>query len=115
MRPTTLASGASGCTWSYEDGEAGGHDRSVLLRQRRWLLTFLWAQIALGIVATIAVFVFSGGFMERPSQLEQIFATAHVAMGALLFVTSVATAMWSYRIVATGDEVMTGEVAEGVA
>lgn len=100
---------------SYEDGVAGGHDRGVLLRQRRWLLNFLWVQIALGIVATIAVFVFSGGFLERPSQLEQVFATAHVAMGALLFVTSVASAMWAYRIVATGDEVVAGEVREGVA
>lgn len=88
---------------SYEDGVAGGHDRSMFDKLRTRLGMFLWGQIALGIVTAVAVMVFSGGFNERPSQLEQIVATAHVALGALLFVTSVAAAMWAHKLVTLGE------------
>ena len=88
---------------SFVDGEAGGHDRAVFASLRRRLGLFLWSQVGLGVVTAVAVLVFSGGFDEKPSQLEQIVATAHVALGALLFVTTVATAMWSHRLVMLGE------------
>jgi cytochrome c oxidase assembly protein subunit 15 len=88
---------------SYEDGMQGGHDRVMFqkLARRLWLL--LWSQILLGVVTVAAVFMFSGGFNESPSQLEQVVATLHVALGALLFVTTVTAAMWAHKLVTLGE------------
>ena len=88
---------------SYEDGVAGEHDRSIFMRLRKRLALLLWGQVGLGIVTAVAVMVFSGGFDERPSQLEQIVATGHVALGALLFVTTVAAALWAHKLVTLGQ------------
>ncbi len=91
---------------SYDDGLAGGHDRSVFASLRRRLSFFLWSQIGLGVVTAVAVLQFSGGFGERPSQLEQVVANLHVALGALLFVTTVATAMWAHKLVTLGERAL---------
>jgi len=92
-----------------------GHDRSVLLRLRRWVLTMLGLQVTLGILATAAIFGLSGGFTGRPAVAEVITATLHVGVGALLFGGCVASALWSQRLLSAPAESPAGAVAEGAA
>lgn len=83
------------------EGAAAGVDRSVLSRVRRLLLALFAAQVVLGILATAAVLVLSGGFHGEVSVGEMIFATAHVLLGALLLLASVAAWMWGRRLTAS--------------
>lgn len=101
---------------SFADGEAGSHDRAIFARLARRLSLLLWSQIALGIVTAGAVLVSSGGFNESPSQLEQVVATGHVALGALLFVTTVTAAMWAHMLITLGErQPVPVQAAEAVA
>lgn len=84
-----------------EQGEAGGHDRSALLRLRSLLLVLVVAQFLLGIVTTAAIFLWSGGFEGRVAVSEAISATLHVAVGASLFAATIGAALWSFRLVGT--------------
>jgi cytochrome c oxidase assembly protein subunit 15 len=77
----------------------GGSDRSLLLRVRRNLHVLLGTQIALGALATFWIYEVSGGMQARVSMGEAIFATAHVAIGALLLAQVVSAAMWARRVV----------------
>ncbi|MBL8859098.1 MAG: COX15/CtaA family protein [Planctomycetes bacterium] len=81
-----------------EAGAQGGHDRSVLLRVRRNLILALSAQLILGVLAAVWVYLVTGP--HRPVSVgEAVFATAHVGVGALLLWAVLAASMWSYRIV----------------
>jgi cytochrome c oxidase assembly protein subunit 15 len=65
--------------------------------QARRLLVLVVAQLALGLLALVAIFVVSGGFTATVSTAEAISATAHVLFGALLLQATVASAMWAHR------------------
>jgi hypothetical protein len=71
----------------------------LLLRVRRNLHVLLGTQIALGALATFWIYEVSGGMQARVSMGEAIFATAHVAIGALLLAQVVSAAMWARRVV----------------
>jgi cytochrome c oxidase assembly protein subunit 15 len=77
--------------------DAGEKEAPVLLRAARRLRLIVGAQIALGVLATFSVYVFSGGFQGVVSTGELIFATLHVAFGALLLVQCVSAAVWVRR------------------
>lgn len=86
---------------SAEDGERGGHDRSHLLVIRRRSILVLAAQIVLGVLAAVWVYVVSGP--HNPVSVgEAIFATAHVGVGALLLLLCVSAALWSRHVVTIG-------------
>lgn len=82
-------------------GAAGGTDRSRLLRVRARLLAMLAAQILLGALSFWIVFVAVGPSVQAVHQ--SVVPTLHVLMGALLLAQTVAAAMWSQRVVATGE------------
>lgn len=84
---------------AHADGVAGGVDRAPLAATRRNLLVLLGVQLVLGVLATVSVLVFSGGFQGPVSTGEMIFATAHVLFGALLLWQCVAAALWTRRLV----------------
>ena len=65
---------------------------------RAFLLRALHGQVALGALATVAIFGISEGFAGRVSLLEAVSATLHVALGAVLLGSVVAASMWSARI-----------------
>ena len=103
---------------SAELGERQGLERAPLRRVRRHLLALLGSQLVLGVAATVAVLVFSGGFEGRVSTGEMVFATAHVLFGTLLLLTSVTALLWSYGLVAPAAEALPArspEPAAGVA
>ncbi len=55
----------------------------ALARNGRWLAGLVWAQVVLGVLAAVWVFVITGP--HRPVSIgEAVFATAHVACGAVL-------------------------------
>ena len=87
---------------SHADGVAGGHDRSVLQRGAKRLVTLLVLQIAIGIAATVAIFVVSSDAGAPITVGEQVFATLHVLVGALLLASSLSAAMWSHHLVTVG-------------
>lgn len=75
---------------------AGG--QPVLVRTARWLHALVWIQIALGILAALWVFVVTGP--HNPVSIgEAVFATAHVACGALLLGACVAALVYTRRCV----------------
>lgn len=79
-------------------GDAGGHDRSALRRLAWRLNAVLGAQILLGVLTYVWVYLVTGP--HKPVSIgEAIFATAHVAVGALLLVLSIASAMWARHVV----------------
>lgn len=105
-----LAVGAAGAVMvlakrlrvAAEAGDAGGHDRSGLRRVRAWAIGALSAQLVLGVLAYVWVYLVTGP--HNPVSIgEAVFATAHVAVGALLLITTVAAALWSRRVLATGS------------
>ncbi len=70
----------------------------VLARVGRWLRALVWTQVALGILAWISVYVLTGP--HNPVSVgEAIFATAHVACGALLLGGCVAALVFARRCV----------------
>ncbi len=67
-----------------------------LSRVRATLLAALGAQIALGILAFLAVYVLYG---RQPTVVEQsIFPTLHVMGGAALLLSAVSASLWSHRL-----------------
>jgi cytochrome c oxidase assembly protein subunit 15 len=84
-----------------EAGAQGGHDRGALLAVRRRLVLALAAQLTLGLLAAIWVYLVTGP--HNPVSIgEAIFATLHVMFGALLLWATVAAAMFARRLVTTG-------------
>ncbi len=74
----------------------------VLLRTARWLRTLVWIQVALGVLAAVWVFVVTGP--HNPVSIgEAVFATAHVACGALLLGACVAAMVYSRRCLALDE------------
>lgn len=83
-----------------EEGERGGHDRRALLVVRRHVVLALAAQLVLGVLAAVWVYIVTGP--HNPVSIgEAIFATLHVAVGALLLWSVIAAAMLARRTVAT--------------
>lgn len=81
-----------------EAGAAGGHDRSALLVVRARLVWLLGLQLTLGVLATVWIYVVTGP--HNPVSIgEAIFATAHVAVGAVLLAQCVTASQWAFRIV----------------
>lgn len=78
--------------------QGAGQEADQLVRLARRLHMILGAQILLGVLATLSVYVFSGGFQATVSTGELIFATLHVAFGALLLIQCVASAVWVRRL-----------------
>jgi cytochrome c oxidase assembly protein subunit 15 len=72
----------------------------VMRKLARSLAVLLALQLGAGVLATIAVFVVSGGFLAEVSAAETIGATLHVVLGALLLQQTVAALMWSRRLAA---------------
>ncbi len=77
--------------------DAPGAARQLFARLRLWIHVLLGAQIVLGLITTLAIYVLSGGFAGAVSLTEAIAATAHVAVGASLLATTLATVLWSRR------------------
>ncbi len=68
-----------------------------LVRVARWLRALVWTQVALGLLAWLAVHVLTGP--HNPVSIgEAIFATAHVACGAMLLAGCVAAHVFVRRI-----------------
>lgn len=84
---------------AQSDSTDSGSDRSLLLGVKRRLHLLVGVQIALGALATFYIYEVSGGTQGAVSMGEAVFATAHVAVGALLMAQTVAAAMWSRRLV----------------
>ena len=74
-----------------------GPARAIFASLRRWIWILLAVQIALGLLATLGIFVWSGGFAGRVSMGEAISATLHVAVGAALLGVTLAAWMWAAR------------------
>ena len=79
--------------------EEGGTaaERRPLARIANLLLGSLIAQFTLGVLATVGIYVISGGMNEPVSVGEAIFATAHVFVGALLLCSTVVGALYGRR------------------
>jgi len=88
---------------AVEQGERGQVDRRLLLGVKWRLHMLVGIQVLLGCLAAFWKYEVSGGPQAPVSMGEAIFATAHVAVGALLLAQSVAAAMWSRRVVCTQD------------
>jgi cytochrome c oxidase assembly protein subunit 15 len=94
---------AHGLKSAAQRPEARGEPARLLRRQGRRVLTLLAAQVALGVLATIAIYSWSGGMQSQTIHPgEVVFATAHVAVGALLLAVCVNAALWSRRLDASG-------------
>jgi cytochrome c oxidase assembly protein subunit 15 len=72
----------------------------TLGRVARWLRVLVWTQVTLGILAWISVYVLTGP--HNPVSVgEAVFATAHVACGALLLGACVAALVFTRRCIAS--------------
>lgn len=69
----------------------------LLARVGRWLLALLMTQLALGVLAWIAVYLVTGP-VAPVSVTEAVFATAHVLCGAMLLATCVAAFVFVRRV-----------------
>lgn len=68
-----------------------------LKRASRWILGSLVAQFTLGVLATVGIYMISGGMDQAVSLGEVVFATAHVLVGAMLLSSTVVGAMFARR------------------
>jgi cytochrome c oxidase assembly protein subunit 15 len=66
-------------------------------RQAKRLFVLILVQVALGLVALVAIVMVSGGFTAEVSTAETISATAHVLFGAFTLQATVAAALWVGR------------------
>ena len=74
-------------------------EQSALARLPRWLFAALVTQAVLGILAFMAVYRFVG---PDPTTVSQgLFPTLHVVGGAALLASTLACALWSWRVRAT--------------
>jgi cytochrome c oxidase assembly protein subunit 15 len=86
---------------SAMEGTGQGHDRAHLLLLRQRLLVVVSAQLVLGLLAAVWVYLVTGP--HNPVSVgEAIFATAHVGIGALLLLWCVASVLWSHGVVTEG-------------
>jgi heme a synthase len=80
---------------SADRGPGSAH----LLVLRKRLLVVVSAQLVLGVLAAVWVYLVTGP--HNPVSIgEAIFATLHVGIGALLLLTCVAATLWSHHAVA---------------
>ncbi len=79
-------------------GLDAGEERSPLGGLRRLVLAALHTQILLGVLVTAAIFLWSKGFSGEVSVGEAVFASLHVAGGAVLLAACVAALLWSWRL-----------------
>jgi cytochrome c oxidase assembly protein subunit 15 len=76
----------------------------VLQRIARWQRGLVWTQVLLGVLAWVAVHILTGP--HRPVSIsEAVFATAHVACGAMLLAACVAALVFVRRIAPAGASV----------
>ncbi|MCY3000387.1 MAG: COX15/CtaA family protein [Planctomycetota bacterium] len=68
-----------------------------LASQAKRLFVLILVQVALGLLALVAILLVSGGFTAEVSTAETISATAHVLFGAFTLQATVAAAMWISR------------------
>jgi heme A synthase len=71
---------------------------AALATTKRRIFALVWTQVALGILATLMIFEVSGGPNGAVSVGEAVFATLHVAVGALLLSQTVAAVLWARRL-----------------
>ncbi|MEZ6014301.1 MAG: COX15/CtaA family protein [Planctomycetota bacterium] len=88
---------------AHQRGVEAGEDRGVLRTLRIATVAALHTQILLGILVTVGIFMLSGGFEAQVSVGEAVFASLHVAGGAVLLATCVAGSLWSWRLLAPGS------------
>lgn len=82
---------------ALEADEASAATR--LRRAARRMHLLLGSQILLGVLAAAAIYMLSGGMKSRTIHpAELIFATAHVAVGALLLASIASAALWGARL-----------------
>ena len=73
----------------------------LTLSVKRRLHALLGVQVVLGALASFWIYVVSGGMLGPVSMGEAIFATLHVAVGAMLLAQTLAAAMWARRLICT--------------
>lgn len=89
---------ASSTTLGAARGAAHASSARVLRRLRRLVVASLHTQLLLGVMVTVSIFVWSQGFDGQVSIGEAVFASLHVAVGAVLLASCVATWLWSQRL-----------------
>lgn len=94
----TLLAGRLGRAHAH--GRERGEDRGVLLSLRRATIAALHTQVVLGVLVTVGIFLWSGGFDAEVSVGEAVFASLHVAGGAVLLSATVTALLWSWRLLA---------------
>ena len=82
---------------AYREGRDNGYGSPALLGLRRWTAVSLHSQLLLGVLVTASIFMWSGGFESEVSVGEAVFASLHVAVGAVLFSSCVAALLWSWH------------------
>ena len=92
--------------------EESAHTGAAMLRvQARRLVLVLWAQVVLGLLAAVWVYLVTGP--HNPVSIgEAIFATLHVGVGALLLLLCVSATLWSHHAVARGTAAEDGAAAD---
>lgn len=127
----SFALAAAGAVWAASTallrgaqaaGDGAPAAAAVLLKQGRRLRWILLLQLVLGMGAVIAIYALSGGMeAQRIHPSELVFATAHVAVGALLLGALVSAAAWTARLAPRRTEaanparLVLGEAEGGVA
>ena len=84
--------------------ELAGLEARVLRRAVWRLHALIGVQILLGVLTTFFIYEVSGGMQAPVSVGEAVFATAHVAVGALLLASAVEAAIWARRVTAPAAE-----------
>lgn len=96
---------------AHRRGLDAGEPRGVLATLRRWTMAALHTQLLLGLLVTAAIFLWSGGFEAEVSVGEAIFASLHVAGGAVLLAATVASSAWSWRLFGSVPDAPTTDLA----
>jgi cytochrome c oxidase assembly protein subunit 15 len=86
---------------AHQRGIDAGEPRTVLRSLRTVTIAALHTQLLLGVLVTVAIFMWSKGFQSEVSVGEAVFASLHVAGGAVLLATCVAALLWSWRLLST--------------
>ena len=86
---------------AHRRGLEAGEQRGVLGTLRKLTVAALHTQILLGVLVTVAIFMWSKGFDAEVSVGEAVFASLHVAGGAVLLATCVAALLWAWRLLDT--------------
>lgn len=86
---------------AHRRGVDAGERRGVLSTVRKLTVAALHTQILLGVLVTVAIFMWSKGFDAEVSVGEAVFASLHVAGGAVLLAACVVALLWSWRLLST--------------